>query len=362
MSTDRFPTRPLLNWFRDSKRDLPWRRDRRPYTVWVSEIMLQQTRVDQAEGYFRRFLERFPDLPALAGASLQEVLKIWEGLGYYGRARHLHRAARLVMQDHAAELPGEFDRLVRLPGIGRSTAGAILSLAFGKAVPILDGNVRRVLARFFHIDQPLDQAGTLNTLWERSAGILPARDPGRFNEALMELGALVCLPKVPACGRCPLQRDCRARQMGDAARLPAKKPARKIPHFDVTAALIRKGGKILITRRPEKGLLGGLWEFPGGKQQPGETLEACLEREIEEELGIAITVGERFLEVRHAYSHFRITLHTFFCRHRKGRIQKIGVSDFRWVKPEELADYAFPRADRRVIETLLTKSAQETKG
>lgn len=356
MSTDRFPIRPLLSWFRNSKRDLPWRRDRRPYTVWVSEIMLQQTRVDQAEGYFRRFLERFPDLPALAGAALEEVLKAWEGLGYYGRARCLHQSARVVLAEYGGELPREYSRLIRLPGIGRSTAGAILSLAFGQAVPILDGNVKRVLARFYYIDQPLDQGAALHTLWERSAGILPVRDPGGFNEALMELGALVCLPKHPECGRCPLQKSCRAYGSGQAETLPVKKPVKKTPHFDVTAAVIRKGGKLLITRRPEKGLLGGMWEFPGGKQQPGESLEACLEREIAEELGIAITVGERFLQVRHAYSHFRITLHTFFCRHRKGRIQKIGVTDFRWVKPEELAAFAFPRADRRVIERLLNKS------
>jgi A/G-specific adenine glycosylase len=352
MPTHPFPAEKLRDWFRKNKRDLPWRRDRRPYSVWVSEIMLQQTRVDQAEGYYRRFMELFPDVGALAQAPLDQVLKVWEGLGYYSRALHLHQGARLVRQEHGGEIPSDYNRLIQIPGIGRSTAGAILSLAFNRPFPILDGNVKRVLSRFYHITRPLDQSETGKTLWQKAAAVLPEKKPGSFNEALMELGALICLPKDPGCARCPLRKGCQARIKGDATELPIKKPAKKIPHFDVTAAVIRKAGKILITRRPEKGLLGGLWEFPGGKQQPGETLEACLKREITEELAIEIMVGEPFLQVRHAYSHFKITLHTFFCRHRKGRIQKIGIQDYRWVKPEELNHYAFPRADRRVIERL----------
>ncbi|MBI5584790.1 MAG: A/G-specific adenine glycosylase [Deltaproteobacteria bacterium] len=355
MSKATFPTKKLLAWFRKNERDLPWRKDRRPYTVLVSEIMLQQTRVDQAEGYYRRFLESFPDISALARAQPERVLKAWEGLGYYSRARHLHQTARLIMKDYDGQIPGAYGQLLKLPGIGRSTAGAVLSLAYDQAYPIMDGNVKRVLARFFLIRGPIGQTETLKTLWQQAEAILPAKAPGRFNEALMELGALVCRPQNPDCARCPVREGCRAFPEGEAGSLPLKNPARKIPHYDVTAAVIRKGGQILITQRPEKGLLGGLWEFPGGKKEPGETLEACLQREIEEELGIAIAVGERFMQVRHAYSHFRITLHTFFCRHRKGRIQKIGIQDYRWVRPEELILYAFPRADRRVIEVLMGK-------
>jgi A/G-specific adenine glycosylase len=192
----------------------------------------------------------------------------------------------------------------------------------------------------------------VKALWRKAEGLIPSRNPGRFNEALMELGALVCLPKNPVCRQCPLRSDCRALQHRDVDQLPVRNPPRKIPHYDVTAAVIRKGLKILITRRPEKGLLGGLWEFPGGKQKPGESLEECLRREIGEELGIAIAVGERFMQVKHAYSHFKITLHLFFCRQLKGRIQKIGVTDYRWVTVSELSGYAFPRADQRVIEML----------
>ncbi len=350
-----FPMRKLVSWFNKNQRTMPWRSDRHPYTVWVSEIMLQQTRVDQVEPYYRRFMDRFPDTRALARAPLEKVLKVWEGLGYYSRARHLHQSAGEIVNQHGGIFPDRYADLVALPGIGRSTAGAILSLAFDRPYPVLDGNIKRVLIRFYHIRRPVGEAATLNELWRKAEELLPSRKPGRFNEALMELGALVCLPRNPACGHCPLRKTCLAFLHGNPEKLPLKTPRRKIPHYQVTAAVIRKGKKILITRRPEKGLLGGLWEFPGGKQNPGESLEECLRREIEEELGIEISVGESFMQVNHAYSHFKITLHPFFCRHLKGRIQKIGVMDYRWVTSAELSDYAFPRADRRVI-AYLTKS------
>jgi A/G-specific adenine glycosylase len=268
MASPNFPTRQLLTWFRRNQRDLPWRRDRRPYTVWVSEVMLQQTRVDQAEGYYRRFLEAFPDMEVLARSPLEKVLKIWEGLGYYSRARYLHQAARRVVKDYGGQLPSTFQELTELPGIGRSTAGAVLSLACGQAYPILDGNVKRVLIRFYRIQLPPGQKETLAALWRQAEAILPPNNPGPFNEALMELGALVCRPRDPNCIRCPLRGSCRAFIKGEAGALPLKNPPRKIPHFDVTAAVVRKGGRILITRRPEKGLLGGLWNFPVVKRNP----------------------------------------------------------------------------------------------
>jgi A/G-specific adenine glycosylase len=352
-----FPITPLLSWFRKNRRQMPWRLDRRPYTVWVSEIMLQQTRVDQMEPYYQRFMAWFPDFRALARAPLERVLKAWEGLGYYSRARHLHQSAQRIVNEYGGFFPDRYADLIALPGIGRSTAGAILSLAFNRPYPVLDGNIKRVLIRFYHIRRPVGVATTINDLWEKAAAILPSREPGRFNEALMELGALICLPKTPDCVHCPIRIACLAFLQGDPEKLPVKPPPKKIPHYEVTAAVIRKGGKILISQRPEKGLLGGLWEFPGGKQKPGESLEECLKREIAEELKIEIAVGEQFMQVKHAYSHFKITLHTFFCRHRKGRIQKIGIQDYRWVTPEELSGYAFPRADQRVIEFLQAKVA-----
>jgi A/G-specific adenine glycosylase len=351
-----FPTANLLTWFEKRGRRLPWREKRSPYATWISEIMLQQTRVEQAEAYFVRFLQQFPTVKALAAASLTEVLKVWEGLGYYSRARNLKRAAVLLVGLHKGRIPKDYQALIRLPGIGPSTAGAILSLAYNLPYPVLDGNVRRVLIRFFRLEGDPGKGRLTRTLWDLCRSLLPPDRPGPFNEALMELGALLCKPKRTDCLHCPLKEACLGFKGGNPEDLPSRRPVRKIPHYPVTAAVILNRGRILITRRPEKGLLGGLWEFPGGKQEPGESLPECLKREIREELGIEIEVGKAFIKVSHAYSHFRITLHCFFCRKIKGRITPLGVADYRWVTLKELKAYPFPRADQRVIEYLLKNS------
>jgi len=314
--------------------------------------MLQQTQVQQAQPYYLRFINRFPDIQSLAKAPIQQVLKTWEGMGYYSRAGNLHRTARLIVKRFGGKIPSEFEALLKLPGIGRSTAGAILSLAYDKPFPVLDGNIRRVLIRFFYINQDPAKTDTIKKLWTISKGIIPPSKAGLFNEALMELGALICRPNNPDCASCPLKKDCLGFRLGRPAFLPIKRPKKPVPHFDVTAAVIRKNKKILITQRPEKGLLGGLWEFPGGKKELRESLEQCLKREIREELNIEIKVGECFIQVRHAYTHFRITLHCFFCRKLKGRINPIGVKDYRWVTPDEMDQFPFPRADQKVIEYL----------
>jgi A/G-specific adenine glycosylase len=350
-----FPRKELISWFQKHRRDLPWRGRRTPYSTWVSEIMLQQTQVQQVVPYYLRFIARFPTIQSLAKATVLQVLKTWEGMGYYSRARHLHQTAQIIVSRLGGKIPIDFQDLLKLPGIGRSTAGAILSLAYDQPLPVLDGNIRRVLIRFSYINQDPGKTATINKLWSISQKIIPLKNAGLFNEALMELGALICSPKNPDCAHCPLKKGCLGFRSGRQGFLPIKKPKKPIPHFEVTAAVIRNRKKILITQRPEKGLLGGLWEFPGGKKEPGESLEQCLKREIQEELNIEIKVGERFFQVRHAYTHFRITLHCFFCRKLKGRILPIGVTDFRWVFPEELERFPFPRADQKVIEYLLFK-------
>jgi A/G-specific adenine glycosylase len=361
-----FPQNQLLSWFKKHRRPLPWRTHPSPYATWISEIMLQQTQVRQVEPYYLRFINLFPNVRVLAEASLEKVLKAWEGMGYYSRARHLHQAAQMIIQHYDEEVPAQLEALLQLPGIGRSTAGAILSLAFNQPLPVLDGNIRRVLSRFFCLNGGPGKDPAGNTLWETAAALLPSRNPGMFNEALMELGALTCSPKKPACPDCPLKKACGAYESGEPERFPAKKPAKAIPHYDVAAAVIKNRGKMLITQRPEKGLLGGLWEFPGGKKEAGESLEECLKREIREELGIEIRVEEKFIAVRHAYSHFRITLHCFFCRKVKGRLRALEVQDFRWVRPDELDRFPFPRADQKVIEFLKKDSswlkAESSKG
>jgi len=346
----------LLTWSHAHHRDLPWRGERDPYRIWVSEVMLQQTQVDTVIPYYRRFLAQFPTLRSLAEADLDEVLKVWEGLGYYARARNLHRAARRVMERHGGQLPAARKALLALPGIGPYTVGAILSLAFGQDAAVLDGNVRRVLSRLFAIDGDPRSAATRQGLWDLAEALLPPGQAGRFNEALMDLGATVCTPGEPRCADCPLSEGCQGYQGDDPERYPTRVQRRPRPHYDVAAGLIWRGDQLLISKRYTDDLLGGLWEFPGGKRESGETLEECLVREIREELGIEIAVGDLMATVRHAYTHFRVTLHVYHCRYLSGEPQALGCADWRWVRPDELDGFAFPAADRRIIAAL-----QETR-
>ena len=338
----------LLTWFAANARDLPWRRDRSPYRIWISEIMLQQTQVETVNGYFERFMERFPTVATLAAAPLEAVLKVWEGLGYYSRARALQRAAQIVMERHQGQLPANLEALRALPGIGAYTAGAIASLAFGIPAPAIDGNVRRVLARVFALPTPAPAAlEAILHAW------MPVAAPGRFNEALIELGALVCRPQRPRCPMCPWRELCRAHALQQEADFPTPQPRKPLPHYDVAAAVtLREDGRVLVAQRRPEDMLGGLWEFPGGKRQAGETLEAALRRELEEEMAITLDVGAQIATVRHAYTHFRITLYAFECRLRDGAPQCIECADFKWATLEEL--HALPMAvtDRRIVRTV----------
>lgn len=342
----------LLSWYDRRARPLPWRRTRDPYRIWVSEVMLQQTQVKTVEAYYERFIERFPSVEDLARAAPDDMMKSWEGLGYYSRARHLHRAAREVVERFGGRIPDTLEDLLSLTGIGRYTAGAILSIAFEKPEAVVDGNVTRVLARMFRITDDIRKASTRNRLWSLADRLLPKDRIRDYNQALMELGALVCRSRNPDCSHCPVSALCEACRLSLQGELPAKSPRKPIPHYEVAAGIIWRDSRLLITRRPPKGLLGGLWEFPGGKREPGEDLEDCLKREILEELGIAIEIGPRLTSVKHAYTHFRITLHAIECRYRGGRIRLIGVDDYRWIFPRELDRFALPAADHKIIALL----------
>lgn len=342
--------RRLLAWYARNKRALPWRRDARaPYRVWIAETLLQQTQVATVIPYYERFLARFPNVRALASASLDEVLKVWEGAGYYARARNLHRAAQEIVARFDGEIPSTVEELRTLPGIGRYTAGAIASIAFGRDAPVVDGNVARVLCRYFNIAAAPQQARTQKDLWQLAETLVPRGRAGAFNQALMELGATICAPRAPQCAGCPLARGCAARQWNLQDKLPTKRAPKKLPHHQVAVGIIWKRGKILIAQRPAEKLLGGLWEFPGGHRQKNETLARCVARETREELGIEIAVGEEFAVVDHAYSHFAITMHAFHCRWVSGRPRAIGCAAWKWVAPRDLGRYAFPAANRKII-------------
>ncbi len=341
------PIGALLRWFARAARPLPWRTRRTPYRVTVAEFVLQQTRVETAAPYFRRFVRRFPSWRALARAPRSEVLKAWEGLGYYARARRLHELARRLVRDHRGRLPADPERLRDFPGMGPYVAAAVASLAFGAPVPAVDGNVRRVVSRLLARDVTDDEGR------EILAGWMAGRPAGRFNEAMMELGALVCRRRKPACGVCPLRRGCRAFAAGDPVAWPSPRRRRRPPRILVGAAVTIDGrGRVLVARRRDGDMLGGLWEFPGGKVEPGESVTRCIRRELMEELGLEVEVGPEAARVRHDYSHFGIDLRAHWCRPLRGVPRPIGCAAVRWIRPADRGRLAFSRADLRVWEAL----------
>lgn len=343
--------RSLLTWYKKFGRDLPWRRSRNPYFIWISEIMLQQTQVKTVIPYYDRWLQQFPTVEKLATASQQEVLKAWQGLGYYARARNLHRSAQLIIEQHGGKFPTELAAVLALPGIGRTTAGGILSAAFNQPVAILDGNVKRVLVRLVGLQVPPSKA--LKRLWQVSERLLAPEQPHDFNQALMDLGATICTPQNPACLLCPWQIHCQAHRSNIQTELPMSETRPPLPHKVIGVAVIwNEQGQILIDRRPQTGLLGGLWEFPGGKVEPGETVEACIQREIREELGIEIKVGDRLITVDHTYTHLRVTLNVHHCNHISGEPQPIECDEVQWVTLDTIDQFPFPKANTKIIDAL----------
>ena len=316
--------------------------------------MLQQTRVETVKPYYERWMERFPDVQSLAAADEQEVLKLWEGLGYYSRARSIYKAAKMIVSEYGGVIPSDTALLRKLPGIGDYTAGAIASIGFGLPAAALDGNIRRILARYYDIAEPVRTPQTEKHLWELAEQNLDRERPGDFNEALMDLGSAICLPENPQCLLCPLREDCLARQNGTTANRPVMIKAEPIPHYIVTAALIPDANekRFLLTKRPAKGLLGGMWEFPGGKQETGETLEECIQREIREELGIAIHAGELFGVYKHAYTHFKVTLHAFRCEHISGDPKPLAADELSWFTTEQMQSLPMGKIDRMIAQNL----------
>lgn len=342
----------LLQWYKRHHRDLPWRKTRDPYRIWVSEIMLQQTQVERVRQYYPKFLKRFPTLHHLAQAPLDDVLKAWEGLGYYARARNLHRAAQVVLRNYGGEIPDQRQELLKLPGIGRYTVGALLSIAFGQDESVVDGNVRRVLCRLLAIREDPRRSQTEINLDKFARALLPRGRAGVFNQALMDLGATVCTMSEPRCLICPLIDFCEARRLGIQTELPMHSKARQKPHYDVALGIIWKGDKLLIAKRPNDGLLGGLWEFPGGKRTSHESLEDCVEREVWEEVNVRVRHIKPFITVRHRYSHFSVTLHVFQCSYARGRPRAQGCAAWTWVTLRDLKKYAFPSANQKIIQRL----------
>lgn len=341
----------LLAWYQRSGRCLPWRQTRDPYAIWVAEIMLQQTQVKTVLPYYHQWLAQFPTVESLAKADQQQVLKVWQGLGYYTRARNLHRAAQQIVTEHQGKFPTQPTRALSLAGVGRTTVGGILSAAFNQPVAILDGNVKRVLTRLVALQIPSSKA--TRQLWQFSEALLDPKQPRDFNQALMDLGATVCTPRHPACHQCPWLSWCQAYTLNLQSHLPMRESRPPLPHKSIGVAVIwNEQGQILIDKRRPNGLLGGLWEFPGGKVELGETVPDCIQREIKEELGIEITVGDRLTTIDHTYTHFRVTLMVHHCHHLRGQPQPIECDEVRWVSLDEIDQYPFPKANLQIIAAL----------
>ena len=350
----------LLTWWQSHGRhDIPWKRHPDgarpgpgepldPFGVWVAEVMLQQTQLAVVLPYWHRWMAAFPDLRTLAAASEHDVLMLWQGLGYYARARRLHGGAQQLVAVGGDPWPRTLEGWMALPGIGRSTAASILSSAFDLPHPILDGNVQRVLARL--VAHPGPPKRDMAHFWRLSETVLDPHRPRAFNQALMDLGASLCTPRQPNCGACPWRGRCAAYAAGDPGRFPVKDTTPPIPFQVIGVGVVRDGeGRVLIDQRLQEGLLGGLWEFPGGKQEPGEAIEATIERELREELAIEVTVGEELITLEHAYSHKRLRFVVHLCRWRSGEPQPLASQQVRWVAPEDLPGYPFPAANARII-------------
>jgi len=345
-------TKPLVQWYRSSGRELPWRNRPDPYGVYLSEIMLQQTQVSTVIPYYHRFLAAYPTIQDLAIAPLEKVLKQWQGLGYYARARHLHRTANQIVEQHGGNFPSDIKSLMNLPGIGRSTAGAILTIALGQCHPILDGNVRRVLCRFFAIQKDPREKKVESLLWDLSAKLMPDRLPGFYLQAIMDLGATICKPKQPICGNCPVEQACGSKREGLQALIPLKKPKKKSPHFDYVAGVLLFENTVLIRKRPLKGLLAGLWEFPGdrvseifGELSSDVSPEAAMCAYFKKELNLEFTTAAQWMTIKHVFTHFKMTLHVFRCEVKSQTKYKM---PFKSVKIERLSEYPFSSSQYKI--------------
>ena len=349
----------LLAWFEAHRRQLPWRETEDPYCIWVSEVMLQQTQVKKVQEYYQRFVSRFPDVESLAEATLQELLKAWEGLGYYARARNLHKAAQVVVEDLAGEIPADYAAFRELPGVGEYIAAAVQSIAFNRPYAVVDGNVKRVLARLFLIDVPINQSASTKIFQEKADLLLDRTAPGIFNQAMMELGATVCRPQSPTCIVCPVNTVCRAFQTVRQEEFPVRQKSKPLPEYHMVAGVIHKDGMILITQRKPEGLLGGLWEFPGGKTQAKETAEQACVRAIREETNLHVEQTAYLTRVKHAYTHFKIVMDVFHCHYRSGEVVLNEAVDYRWINVDQIDQFPFPRSNHKFIPLIRSGGKEE---
>ncbi len=351
--------RLLLAWFANNQRNLPWREAYNPYEIWISEIMGQQTQLGRVSDYFSRWIAQFPDIASLAAAPERSVMKAWEGLGYYSRARNIQRTAAILVRDYHAQVPDSMTKLLSLPGIGQYTAAAILSIGFNQPVPLVDANVERLFARLRDIECPIKSKEGKTQVHALAAQLLDKASPRSFNQALMELGALVCTPKKPSCSHCPLSADCLARQRDTMSIRPVLRPRPERLDIAMSCGIIFQKGLVYIQQRLPNDIWGGLWEFPGGRMEEGETPAEGAMREILEETGWQAEIEIPFDTVTHHYTRYRVTLHSFVCSlSADARLVPPvleAASRYAWVRKDELSNYPFPAGHKQLVKNLLKK-------
>jgi len=344
----------LWGLLRRDQRDLTWRNTDKPYYIWVSEVMLQQTQVKKVGDYYEKFISRFPKVEDLAAAPLQDVLKVWEGLGYYARARNLHKAAQVVVNELTGEVPADYTTFRKLPGVGDYSAAAVQSIAFNAPYAAVDGNIKRVLARLFLMEAPINDAKSTKVFQQQADTLLDRNVPGLFNQALMELGAIICRPQSPACLVCPVNLFCGAFDATRQAEFPKRRETKPTPERHLAVGVIyNKAGEVLLTQRQLDGLLGGLWEFPGGELADGETAEVACVRNINEVVNLSVRNVRYLTRVRHAFTHFKSVVDVFQCDYGDGEVVLNGPRDAKWVTVAALRDYPLPRATHKFLEELM---------
>ena len=344
----KFDSSALIYWYNNNKRALPFRLTNDPYKIWISEIMLQQTQMKTVIPFYERWVNRLPTIETVARTNIDFLLKLWEGLGYYRRCQNFYQASKIVVNDYKGVVPSDYESFIGLPGVGDYTAGAVLSISFGIPIPAIDGNVKRVMARLYGFKHLTRHNGAI--IYKAISSTLKNVNPSEFNQGLMELGALVCTSESQKCFKCPVSKDCKAYQSGNPTNYPKKKVKRAIPHFNVVTAIIWRGDTFYIQKRSEDKMLGGLWEFPGGKVENGETLESALLRELKEECNFNARILKKATSIKHRYSHYSITMHCYYCEEKNDKI--VSITSSNWIKKNQISQYSFPKANHKIFNFL----------
>lgn len=333
---------------------MPWRGETDIYKIWLSEVMLQQTQVKTVRPYYEQWINKFPNVKSVAEASEESVLKLWEGLGYYARARNFKSACEWIQNENNGKIPINSDDFRQLKGVGDYIHAAVRSIAYNEIIPVIDGNVKRVIARVLEINTPPSKS--LHLIKQFLNNKISQSAPGDFNQAIMDLGSTICKPQKPQCNECNITNFCKSYNNNTVDNYPVSEKKRTIPHYKIAVGLIWKENKILISKRPSNVMLGGLWEFPGGKIKENETAKNCIKREIKEELNISVSVGKKIQTIKHAYTHFTIELTAYHCQHETGKPSARGCADFKWIKTNEISSLPFPKANHKIFNKIPKKN------